>query len=309
MARATSRSPAREPTDGYARHFRDLRKNYDVAMQRMFAAVSELYGAHWNEFFHFAIFEHEGESWDEAFARTHARYLEAVRVDQASRVLELACGRGRFTRLLSERCPGDVLGVDISGAQLARARAYEADGLRLQFRQHDIMRIDELADRFDAAVYLDAACYLPDKRRALAKIRKVLEPGARFLLVDWCKREGLTPVQEELVLHPLMRDWAIPSLETPERYQRHLGKAGFRILEVDDLNDRVQPNWELGYERALAAVQEVTARDLPRLIWKGLRLGADGIRLMKAQFGAALYIKAGFDAGFLRYVLFLAEAR
>jgi hypothetical protein len=42
-------------------------------------------------------------------------------------------------------------------------------------------------------------------------------------------------------------------------------------------------------------------------IWTGLRLGRDGIRLLKEQFPAALYIKAGFDSGFLRYRYFLLE--
>ena len=40
---------------------------------------------------------------------------------------------------------------------------------------------------------------------------------------------------------------------------------------------------------------------------RGLPLGAEGVRLPKEQFPAALCIKAGFDAGFLRYTCFLAE--
>ena len=34
----------------------------------------------------------------------------------------------------------------------------------------------------------------------------------------------------------------------------------------------------------------------------------EGARLIKEQFPAAMYIKAGFDTGFLRYVYFLVEA-
>ncbi len=35
--------------------------------------------------------------------------------------------------------------------------------------------------------------------------------------------------------------------------------------------------------------------------------GAEGVRLAKAQLAAALCIKAGFDAGFLRYLYLLAQ--
>lgn len=282
-----------------------FRENYVDTMQRMFAAVSQLYGERWNEYFHFALFDAPDLSWDEAFARTHDRYLSAIHVEDAKNVIELACGRGRLTNLIAERCAGQVTGLDISGAQLAKAKQHRRRNLR--FVQHDIMHVDTLAERYDAALYLDAACYLPDKKLAARRIAKVLEPGARLLLVDWCRAQGTTSLQEELVLRPFMHDWAISSLASAEEWRAHLDDAGLRVLEVDDLNDRSRPNWELAYERAITAVREVEAQHLPRLLWARLKLGKDGIELIKSQFRAALYIKAAFDAGLLRYVLFLAE--
>jgi hypothetical protein len=114
-------------------------------------------------------------------------------------------------------------------------------------------------------------------------------------------------MQEELVLHPFMRYWGVPGLETPEGYRRHFKAAGLRLVEEEDLSDKVRPNWERGYERSIEAVRDVSAADVARLGWKGLSLGKEGIRLIKEQFPAALYIKAGFDSGFLRYVLYVTE--
>lgn len=285
--------------------FAYFRENYEESMERMFAAVSDLYAEYWNEFFHFALFRDADESWDSAFRNTHRRYLDAVRVGRAKKVLELACGRGGFTNVLAENTTGDVLGIDISRAQLAHAKRYRRPNLR--FRRHDIMKVDELGETFDAVVLLDADCYLPDKRLAIEKISKVMNPGSRFLLLAWCRRSGLNRIQEELVLHPFMRYWAIPGLETRENYDRYLRTFGLRILEAEDLNHLAGRNWEFGYEQALRGVSQLSAKDVPRLVWKGMKLGPEGIRMIKEQFPAALYIKAGFDAGFLRYVRFLAE--
>jgi hypothetical protein len=58
---------------------------------------------------------------------------------------------------------------------------------------------------------------------------------------------------------------------------------------------------------ALAAVEKLSLADAPRFIWRGLKIGAEGIPLLKEQFAAALSIKAGYDAGFLHYSYFLAE--
>ena len=287
------------------RRFTFFREHYAESVDRMFAAVTDLYAEYWNDFFHFAVFENEDESWETAFARTHRRYLDALRAGEAARLLDLACGRGGFARILAESTAGTVLGIDISRAQIARCRRLQRANLR--FKRHDIMAADALGEPFDAVSLLDAECYLPDKRLAVEKISRIVRPGGRFLLVAWCKKEGLSRVQEELVLHPFMRYWAIPDLATASQYRRYFERSGFRLLEAENLTDWVRRNWEFGYAQALKGVQDLSVPRMTRLIWKRAELGSEGMRLLKEQFPAALYIKAAFDAGFLQYNFFLAE--
>lgn len=284
------------------KHFKE---QYDTSMQEMFAAVSDFYAQYWGDFFHFAVFDSEDQSWEEAFARTHEAYIRDILLSSTHNVIELACGRGGFSDYMASHTEGDVLGVDISPVQLSRARRFARRNLR--FCQQDIMHIDQIGQTFDAVVYMDAACYLPDKARAVTRISSIMNPGARLLLVDWCKQEGLRRVQEELVLHPFMQYWAVPSLETIASYKRHLTRAGLRILQVEDRTSRVGRNWEYGYQQAVQGIQHLSVTDMARLARTGLRAGRKGLQLIKEQFAAALYIKAGFDAGFLRYAYFLAE--
>jgi SAM-dependent methyltransferase len=285
--------------------FQSFRDNYERNMEKMFAAISDLYAKYWNDLLHFAQFEGEDQTWEDAFSRTHAKYMEALRVRDAARIADLACGRGGFAGLMADNTAGQVLGVDISHAQLSYARKHKRPNLK--FRRHDIMKIDELGESFDAVSFMDAACYLPDKLLGMQKIRKILNPGARFLFIDWCKREGLSRHQEEVVLHPFMRYWNLPSLETRERYERCFRKNGFDILDVQDLNACTRRNWDFGYEAAIKAAAELSIKDVPKLLWTGIKSGPEAIRLIKEEFPAALYIKAGFDAGFLRYTYFLLE--
>jgi cyclopropane fatty-acyl-phospholipid synthase-like methyltransferase len=294
-------------TKTHSKDFKYFKENYDENMERMFAAVSDLYAEYWNEYFHFALFTDEQESRESAFKNTHKKYLEALRISDARHVLELACGRGGFTNVLAEHTSGDVLGIDISRSQLSHAKRFKRPNLR--FRHHDIMKVDELGEMFDAVVLMDAECYLPDKQLAVEKISNVMSPGARLLLLGWCKQDGLNSIQEELVLHPFMKYWAIPSLETPGNYRKYFERNDFNIIEMTDLNNQIKRNWEFGYESALKGIKTLSAKDVPRLIWKGMRLGSEGVRIMKEQFPAAIYIKVGYDVGFLRYVYFLVEKR
>ena len=273
----------------------------------MFAAVTDLYARHWNDFFHFALFENDDQSWQAAYEATHERYFDALMVDRAERVLEVACGRGGFAELLAARTSADVVGVDLSRAQLARAAKRSRRNLRFEHR--DVMSLSEEDGKYDAVACIDAACYFPQKRAAIAKLASVANPGARLLLIDWCKRDGLNRLQEELVLEPFMRCWAIPNLETARDYERHLEAAGFEVLELSDLTHKVRRDWEFGYEQALKAVSELTYDEAARLLWNVRHVGRRAATLLKDQFQAALYIKAAYDAGFLRYTYFLGEKR
>ena len=169
------------------------------------------------------------------------------------------------------------------------------------------MKIDELGETFDAVIFLDAACYLPDKRKALKKIQKVMNPGARLLILDWCKRAGLNFIQEELALHPFMKYWAISGLETSASYEKNFEDLGYHIHEIRDMNDKCKKNWDFSYENGLKGLEELSLKDLPQMLMKGAKAGPAAVRIMKEQFPALLYIKAAFDLGFMRYVYFLVE--
>lgn len=280
-------------------------RSQSAEMQEMFAAVSEIYARYWHEYFHFALFQGD-ESWEEAFLRTHERYVQALGVPSARRVLEMACGRGGFAEFMATRTSGEVLGIDISPTQLARARERRRPNLR--FQQHDVMEVHALPGAFDAVAFMDAACYLPDKELAVRRTAEVLRPGGRLLWIDWCRAEHVSPLQEELVLEPFMRYWAIPSLETGAGYERHF-EPWFELIEAEDLNHCTRRNWEYAYESALRAIGELTPESLTALVGEAAGWGPECFRLIKEQFPAALYIRAGFDAGFLRYKYYLLERR
>lgn len=300
---------------------RERRQHYRENMLTGFDALAEFYYAYWGEFFHLAVFEAGDDPADlaAAYQRTHQRYLEAVGGTAARRILDVACGGGALSAWLADHTTAAVVGVDLSGGQLAHARRWLAGGRRpnLRFLQHDIMHLNDLDDLdeppFDAAICLDAACYLPDRRAALRAIAARLRPGGRLLLVDWCRAERPTALQRELILEPLCRYWAIGDLETIVGYRRAFTATGWRIHRLDDLSDRVVPNWERGYQAALRALAE------PVHLGRLLRLAADTVKhgtvkhgsvvlqAAKDQFQVALLAKAAAESGQLRYVSVLAE--
>lgn len=290
---------------------RSRRRHYRDNMRHVFRATADLYYRCWGEFFHLAVFEDGDDPQDlnTAFTRTHERYFRAIHGSAAARILELACGGGAFSEWMAARTSGIVVGIDISDVQLQRARRRLQHGpANLTFVQHDIMAIAQLeGEPFDAAVCLDAACYLPDRRQALRGIAERLRSGARLLLVDWCRSESVTALQQELIFEPFYRAWGIPELETVGGYETAVGAAGLRLLAVDDLSSRVMPNWQRAYEAANTALAEPLRFVESLMMLTSTAVGRDDVQLVKDQYHAVLLIKAAADIGSLRYVSFLCE--
>lgn len=99
-------------------------------------------------------------------------------------VVELAVGNGRVAIPVAEATGKAVLGIDISPAMLAQARANgEGAGVELELREGDMreLALDEPA----ALIYCPARAlmHLPtwaDRRRTFERIAAALEPGGRF---------------------------------------------------------------------------------------------------------------------------------
>jgi tocopherol O-methyltransferase len=290
---------------------RERRANYRENVEIGFDTLANLYYAYWGENFHLAL--DEDDDIAAAYQRTHEEYLTAIGGARARRIVELGCGGGALAEWLADQTTGHVLGVDMSGAQLARAGKRLATRRRrnLAFLRHDIMELPSLhLAPFDAAISLDVFCYLPDRGRALRGVAAILEPGARFLLVDWCRTSRPTRLQRELILEPIYRNWGIGDLETIAGYRGAFRRAGFHILELQDLSGRVGKNWERGYRAALRALADpLPARYVVTL---GRAMATHGVRLAgiaKGQFLVALLAKAAADSGILRYVSILVQRR
>jgi SAM-dependent methyltransferase len=94
------------------------------------------------------------------------------------RALDGACGTGRHSRHLIE-LGHDVLGVDITEAMLARARA---DVPEAKFVEADLRAIPADSGTFDVVVCGLALAHLPDLSPPIGELRRVLRPGGRLVI-------------------------------------------------------------------------------------------------------------------------------
>jgi ubiquinone/menaquinone biosynthesis C-methylase UbiE len=164
-------------------------------------------------------------------------------------VLEIGVGTGLNLPFYPEGVR--LTGIDLSPAtlEIAAARAREL-GREVDLREGDAQALALEDGRFDTAVSTLTMCSIPDYRRALAEVHRVLRPGGRFLLLEHVRSTNPLVRAGQRLLNPLtVRFQADHLLRDP---LDHLRPAGFEILRAERLR--------AGIVERIAARKPVSAR-------------------------------------------------
>lgn len=101
------------------------------------------------------------------------------------RLLDVGCGTGTLLALAGRQCPGvEGVGIDLSARMLGIAR--EKLPARIDLVQADAAKIPFPPDAFDVVVSASAFHYWPEPQRVLGEIKRVLRPGGKLVVTDWC---------------------------------------------------------------------------------------------------------------------------
>lgn len=123
---------------------------------------------------------------------------------QGGLAIEVGCGRGIGAEIILDRFGADAVhGFDLDPRMVAQARARLAPrGDRAGFWVGDATDIPVADATYDAVFDFGIIHHVPDWRRALAEVRRILKPGGRFYAEEVLRRFILNPVVRRLLEHP-----------------------------------------------------------------------------------------------------------
>jgi len=213
-----------------------------------------------------------GESFHPGGLALTERLGTLLELTPASRVLDIASGKGASALFLAERFGCDVLGIDYSGQNVDQANAAAVDkGLdaRVRFQQGDAEKLAVDDGAFDAIVCECAFCTFPDKTAAAGEFARVLRGSGRVGLSD-LTRGPVLPAELDGLLAWIA---CIADAQPVDEYVRYLGAAGLELVCTEPHDDAL-----------LEFVRQVRTRLLGVELMVGLKkLDLPGVDLTEAK--------------------------
>jgi len=152
--------------------------------------------------------------------------------DKPAKVLDVGCGIGGTSRHLAKRFGQgtSVTGITLSPNQVKRATELAAEqGVpNAKFQVMNALAMEFEDDTFDLVWACESGEHMPDKKKYVEEMVRVLKPGGKIVIATWCQRE--TPPEftekEKSNLQFLYEEWAHPYFISYEEYERLLQGTG-----------------------------------------------------------------------------------
>lgn len=145
-------------------------------------------------------------------------------------VLDLACGAGSFTRILSELWPkANITGLDLSPQYVQLARERLSTKPRVDFIKGNAISTSYKDRSYDVitSVFLFHELPLAERKNVLLEVKRLLKPGGLFIFVDSIQLHDKPELEEALRQFP--RDFHEPF------YRNYIETPMETLFEVADM--------------------------------------------------------------------------
>jgi MPBQ/MSBQ methyltransferase len=166
-------------------------------------------------------------------------------------VLDVGCGIGGASRHLAKGFGEgtSVTGITLSPKQVARAEQLaEQQGVRnAEFRVMNALAMDFPDNSFDLVWACESGEHMPDKKKYVEEMVRVLKPGGTLVIATWCQRDDRDEpfsARELTNLNYLYKEWAHPYFISIDAYAELVGGTGkMGGIDTDDWTRQTIASW------------------------------------------------------------------
>ena len=202
-------------------------------------------------------------------------FVEALKLNPDSSVLEVAAGSGAITKTLAQRAK-ELLATDFSPAMISILQGRKQSGkwhnTSCEVMDGQALKIPD--NTFDRAICSFGLMLFPDQQKGFSELYRVVKPGGRAVVAVWAQPEYFESFQIFMAaMNRAFPDMPKPdsppplfSLADPEVLATKMSNAGFKDVTVEFVDRKL----------------EIDSTDS---IWEMITTGAPPVRLLFDKIG------------------------
>lgn len=204
------------------------------------------------------------------------------------KILDVGCGIGGTSRYLAKKLSvgSSVTGITLSDKQVQRATllAKQQGVSNADFLVMDALNMTFADNSFDYVWACESGEHMPDKKKYVEEMIRVLKPGGKIVIATWCQRdEGDRPFDdyEKRMLNFLYSEWTHPYFISISDYKKLMeGTGTMTNVRTADWTNQTISSWLHSIWVGVFDPWPVFSR--PHLWWKCFRDGLTLYRMHKS---------------------------
>tara|TARA_Y100001968_G_scaffold52353_1_gene43285 strand:- start:824 stop:1756 length:933 start_codon:yes stop_codon:yes gene_type:complete len=184
----------------------------------------------WGEHIHLGFYERPRLKKDFRKAKVDfvhqlVQWSDLNTLPKGSRILDVGCGIGGSSRILSDYYGFNVVGISISKEQIKRANELTTNKEFCRFEVMNALELDFEKGSFDGVWSVEAGPHISEKQKFADEMLRVLRPGGILAIADWNQKDsGMSDYSflERFIMNQLLIQWTHPEFSSIEGFKNNL---------------------------------------------------------------------------------------
>ena len=259
---------------------------------------------YWGEHIHLGYYGYPPERKD--FLKAKSDFVHEMvcwgklnKLPTGSDLLDVGCGIGGSSRILSKDYGFNVTGITISPKQVKRAQELTPLALNTKFMVDDAMNLSFPDASFDVVWCIEAGPHMSNKKKFAQELLRVLKPNGILVVADWNQRDDRQqPLNslESAIMKQLLDQWSHPAFASIEGFAELLEMTGSVQGKVitEDWTEQTLPSW-------LDSIWQGIKR--PKGLWY---FGITGFIKSLREIPTLFLMRIAFGTGLCKFGMFYA---
>jgi ubiquinone/menaquinone biosynthesis C-methylase UbiE len=245
---------------------------------------------------HYGYWDDKVKNFPQSLLRMNEIMMEAASIGSSDRVLDAGCGIGGSSIFLAEQIGCNVIGISLSEKQISKAKELAIEkGVedKVSFNVMNYCATNFPGESFDIVWGCESICYADDKEQFIKEAYRLLKPGGRLVVADGFVSDFKN--NERRTIRNWLDGWQVNYLESMERFEEFMNKAGFRNIFSRDISEFTKHSSMRLYKFYFLANLY--------LLWKTISFSNNAMEMQKKNIVACKHQYYGMKRGLWQYGL------